>query len=504
MPQKTNNPSSFARNSWITVDLGGLQRILSRSGKEILAYELVQNAWDEQVSVVRVSLPKPRHGKTTLTVADDSPTGFRNLSDAFTLFADSAKKNNPEQRGAFNAGEKFVLAFCDRAIVLTTSGGILFDHRGRHRTRKRSERGSIFEGDIRISVSEWEKICAGIRKLIPPVRTTLNGEEIPHREPLHRLRAKLPTVTANSRGQLASTVRETEVCIYEPFPEERPALYEIGIPVIEIEGKWHVDVQQKVPVNLERNRVSPGYLRAVRVAILNEMATHLNESDASSVWVREAAGDPRVAGAAFSHVMDLRFGPKRVTYDPSDPEANRIAVSRDYTVIPSAALSPGEWANVRQHSASLPAGQVTPSPRPFSNTGKPLKLLDPDKRFPELAWFEDFAKRLAFELIHRRITITFADDPGWGFSGCYGNAQLTVNLSVHDKAWFVGFPGKLLERWIPFLIHEFAHERVGGHLKEEYHHECRRLAGLLARLVFEMRALFQIGEAEAPSTRTAQ
>src|SRR5713226_2727012 len=320
-----------SRNSWITVDMDGLQRILARGGKEVLAYELVQNAWDERVSAVHVSLLRPRHGKTTLTVSDDSPAGFQDLADAFTLFADSAKKANPEKRGAFNADEKFVLAFCDQAMLLSMTGGVIFDHRGRRRTRQRTERGSVFTGALRLSISEWEQIGAAIRRLIPPVRTTFNGQENLRRTALRSFRANLPTVIANARGQLSTKLRETELRIYEPPPGEKPMLYEMGIPVTELDDKWHVDIQQKVPVNLERNRVSSTYLRAVRVAVLNEMASRLSMSDASSTWVREAASDPRVEGRAFTHIMDLRFGPKRVTYDPSDPEANRIAASRDYT-----------------------------------------------------------------------------------------------------------------------------------------------------------------------------
>jgi hypothetical protein len=54
---------------------------------------------------------------------------------------------------------------------------------------------------------------------------------------------------------------------------------------------------------------------------------------------------------------------------------------------------------------------------------------------------------------------------------------------------FAGVLGTLLERWVPFLIHEFAHERVKGHLSDEYHRECCRLAGILARVIAEDRSI---------------
>ena len=61
--------------------------------------------------------------KALLVVEDDAPEGFKDLSHAFTLFADSAKKINPEQRGRFNLGEKLVLAISDEVTIRTSKGG---------------------------------------------------------------------------------------------------------------------------------------------------------------------------------------------------------------------------------------------------------------------------------------------------------------------------------------------------------------------------------------------
>lgn len=476
-------------NSWLEVDLKGLQKILNRRGKEFLVYELVQNAWDERASSVEVSLPRPERGQTILTVTDDAAEGFRDLSHAFTLFAESYKKRNPEQRGAFNVGETFVLAFCEQASLISTKGGYIFDAQGRRRTRKRTRCGTEFKGTLRLTVTEWEHMCAEVRRLIPPIRTVFNGEEIETGKPVHTFTVQLPTVKQDAEGRLHSTVRQTEVRVHEPLSGETPILYEMGIPVTELGDKWHIDVQQKVPVNLERDRVPSSYLRALRVAVLNELAQHLTQSESGSVWVHDAMADERVTGAAVNKVMDLRFGKQRVTYDPSDAEANLIAASQGYTVIPAASFSAAEWANVRRHQASLPAGRVTPSPKPFSPNGQPLQTLDRKECSAEVLRFGAFAKNLAQELIGHPITIVFANDPHWGFGGCYGSAQLTVNVHAKGEAWFNGSTGILLERWVPFLIHEFAHDRVKGHLTDDYHRECCRLAGLLARLMAENPAI---------------
>src|SRR5882672_7367521 len=253
------------RASWLDVDLSGLRKLLARRGKEFIIYELVQNAWDEKCAVVNISLPRPRHGMAGLIVKDDAASGFKNLAHAFTLFAESYKKQNANQRGAFNAGDKFVLALCEEASIISTTGGIVFDSRGRRRTRKRTAQGSEFSGRLKLTFSEWEQISRAVRRIIPPIRTIFNGELIPTRKPLHTFECLLPTVISDRDGSLRRKTSKTQVAVYEPLQDERPSLYEMGLPIVATGDKWHVDIQQKVPLNLERDNVSPAYLQAVRV-----------------------------------------------------------------------------------------------------------------------------------------------------------------------------------------------------------------------------------------------
>jgi hypothetical protein len=72
-----------------------------------------------------------------VVVEDDSPVGFRDLSHAYTIFAESYKRGNPELRGQFNFGEKQFLSLCRTATISTTTGTVVFDDEGRHEhTRK--------------------------------------------------------------------------------------------------------------------------------------------------------------------------------------------------------------------------------------------------------------------------------------------------------------------------------------------------------------------------------
>src|SRR5206468_1434023 len=130
-------------NNWFEVDKQGLAQILERKGKEFALFELIQNGWDEPgVTKVNVTLLHQGRNKALLAVEDDAPEGFKDLSHAFTLFANSSKKENPEQRGRFNLGEKLVLAVSDEVTIRTTKGGIRFDADGRHGLHKSQPVGS--------------------------------------------------------------------------------------------------------------------------------------------------------------------------------------------------------------------------------------------------------------------------------------------------------------------------------------------------------------------------
>src|ERR1035441_6537445 len=117
---------------WFDVDKVGLGKLLERKGKKFVLFELIQNAWDQNVSRVDVTLTKePGSRYATICVEDDDPDGFKDLSHAWTLFAESDKKADAQKRGRFNLGEKLVLAVCVEAEIISTSGGVRFDDKWR-------------------------------------------------------------------------------------------------------------------------------------------------------------------------------------------------------------------------------------------------------------------------------------------------------------------------------------------------------------------------------------
>jgi hypothetical protein len=467
--------------NWFEVNQDGLRQLLAHRGPEFALFELVQNSWDEAgVSHVEVSVePMPGRVATAIvSVTDDATHGFADLTHAWTLYAPSAKKANPQQRGRFNQGDKLVLALADEAQIITTTGSVSFDATGRHRGRRKRDVGSQIRVIMRLTRDDQGRMVDACQRLLPPahITTTVNGQLLKPRTPLANgsWRATLPTVQADSAGYLRRTRRQTTVTLYEPRAGEPPTLYELGIPVVDLGVRWHVDVNQKVPLNSDRDNVPPAFLRELLVQIANHTAELLDPSGAAAPWVRQALADPRVEDITVRQVMDRLYGRKRVAYDPSDPEANKIATSHGYAVVHGGAHSRGEWQQIRRAGALPPAGQVTPSPKVLTSPdGKPP--IPPDQWTPGMRRLASYTQRLGLELLGFKPTVEF-QDLGNKHRAWWGNRTITFNLRQLGRRW----PDSASQEAVDaLLLHEFAHDREADHLDRAFPDEVARLGARL-------------------------
>jgi hypothetical protein len=462
--------------NWFDVDKQGLAKILERKGKEFAPYELIQNAWDEPgVTKVNVLLQYKGPNMALLVVEDNAPEGFKDLSHAFTLFADSAKKLDPEKRGRFNLGEKLALAISEEVTIRTTKGGIRFDAEGRHVLRARRSAGSQVECLLRLSPDECMAIQGQVLRLIPPqgISTVINGQELVRRVPRAQIPATLPTEIANEDGLLRRVNRATAVRLHGVLTGETATLYEMGIPVVETGDRWHYDVCQKVPLTFDRENVPPAFLRQVRVAVFNHMYDQLTTADANSEWVAAVVASRDCLPQAVEAYLRNRFGEKRVSFDPSDPEANKRAVSEGYTVVTGSMMSAEAWQNAKNAGAILPAGQVTPSPKTWTDKD------DPGDWIPESDWTKgmgqiaEFAMRLAERVLSRQIAVKFCATKRHGGDASYGpGGELTFNTLRLGAEWF---ERGVTQEVIELVIHELGHEYSGNHLSEEYHSALCRI-----------------------------
>lgn len=478
---------------WFEVDKDGLAKLIEKRGKHRAVFELIQNAWDQNVTSVQVALnPIQNKPCVEIVVTDDDPEGFMDLSHAFTMFAESNKKGDPGKRGRFNLGEKLVLALCNKAEISSTKGTVVFDKSGRRTIRKKTDKGSIFRGEMRMTREELDETRILIRTLLPPIKTLVNAAYLRPRRPLHRFECTLPTEIADDDGYLRRTSRKTIVEVYEPRkgdgyksnPDEKASIYEMGIPVVETGDKYHINVLQKVPLNTDRDNVTPSYLQTLRTLVFNEMHDTIDEEEANSQWVRSATSDERCNDAAMDSALTKRFGKMRVIYDPSDPEANHTAYSKGYTVITGSQLNKTEWKNVKDAGLAKPAGQVTPTNLVF--TGEIPAMRD-DELADDMKLVRQYAIALAEKLMKVKLRVSFLDTDDSDMLATYGNSlgdhRLTFYVRQLGENWFD--LDKNIEDIDDLLIHEFGHEYSGNHLDKAYHDALSRLGARLKKLALD-------------------
>jgi len=487
----------MTKTQMFDVDKEGLAKLLARRGIEFAALELIQNALDENVRTVSVHLEPSSGGYWTLLVEDDNPEGFADLSHAYTLFAESKKKGNAEKRGRFNLGEKLVIALSKETTISTTTGTIVFNKNGRRNAGYQRVEGTRVETLLKMSRADVERMIAAIHSLIvpPSIRLTLQvGEEpfalIGAREMMKSFEATLPTEIADEEGYLRPTARKTTIEVYKPREGEKATLYEMGIPVVETDDAWHINVLQKVPLNTDRDNVTPSYLRKIRTEVLNACVDQITPEEARASWTNDVLSDDKVAPEVVNTILTHRYGDKRVIRDPSDPESTKIAVSQGYAVIEAGTFSRAVWDNIRSSGAALPSGKVTPSPKPYSEDGRDLKIVKPEDYTKGMRAVVSYAERLAGALLGAgRLHITIASEATWPFAATFGGYELTLNMGRLGRDWFEKPNLEAINR---LLLHEFAHHYAADHLSSEFHEAICRLGARLARVALEEPGFFKL------------
>jgi hypothetical protein len=238
---------------------------------------------------------------------------------------------------------------------------------------------------------------------------------------------------------------------------------------------------QKVPLNADRDNVTPGSLRALRVAVLNEMAAELTVEDAHSTWVVDAL--PHAEDEAFRTALKKRVG-KAVVYDPSDPEANKRAMDKGYGVLNGRSLPKEVFARNRELGVIRPAGKVMPSGVPTSPHGKPP--IPRDEWTDAMENLARYTVEVGEHLLgpEAQLSVAFADIDN-RFTAWWGNYEVTFNLGKLGRSW----PAKVsTEKLDELLIHELAHNATADHLSSAFYDECCRLGAKLRSCKAELRS----------------
>lgn len=471
------------------VDTEGFAAMVRRRHPGFIFAELVANAFDQPgtESVHVTHEPVPNRPLIKVTVTDDDPTGFADLRDAYTLYRRTPKRADVQVRGRFNFGEKEFVSICLEATITTTIGQVSFkDDARKVSTRHKTEKGTEVSALVKMNRDDYARAVEYLEMFIPPEGVSLfvNGEETAvSQEAVGDFKIILPTEVEDEEGDLRRTVRKTRVLVTRaPDDRETPWLFEMGIPVCEIaEDTWDINIFQKVPLAQDRDSVTPGYLRKLRVAVLNNCHEELDEEDATQAWVTEAIADKDVEQDAFESIVSTRFGDDAVVYDPSDRESNNRASADGRRIIYGGSIPKGAHDNVKRFSSVPVAGTVFPTAKAvFGPQGQNINIENPTGKMTALC---EYTKWLAQEIMGVPLDVRVVNSQQ-GFSACYGDRSLLFNLRALGHEWFRTWQANL-ERANKLIIHEFGHEYEENHLSENYHEACCEIGAKLAMLVLK-------------------
>lgn len=481
--------------------------------KIFIIHELLQNAWDTDATTVEVTMTRiPNSPFVEIEVTDNNPTGFNDIAHAYTLFAESEKKNDPTKRGRFNMGEKMVFALARNARVSTTKGAVIFGEGKKFRLSKRkadmTETGSVVWMEIRMTIQEEAEVGEMVKKVLTPEdkATYFNGEEIAWREPTAVVADVAMRTLADTQGDgvMRTTTRQTTLEIHDAG-DSAAMVYEMGIPVVEMpDDKYSVNVMQKIPLNMDRDNISPRYRVALRGEILNATANLLTKDDAQATWVKEALEHKNLDTATIDKTMDKMIGKKRAIFNAKDSEANAGAVVAGYKVMHGGMLSKSAWKNVKSTGTTKATTQVGGG-RFASHSFKMRNAIPTEMRLREDEWTVEM-KRVACLTkrmcdyrgvsLHGVSIVKHLKKHGGRYAALAGGGRITFNLSTLGKDAFDLTDDARLSYMVSLISHEMAHLATGcscddgGHYNPRFRDHMERSIGEFTVLALRDRSFF--------------
>lgn len=456
-------------DNWFDVDKEGLKQLQAGKPKHYLLRELIQNAWDENVHEVKVDM-KFSNGVAIISVEDDNAQGFKDIKDSYTLYKETEKRKDPEKRGRFNLGEKQAFAICKEAKVETTKGTVIFNDKGRtENLDKKRKQGSVISVIVEMTQEEFDEMLEVINTYIIPeqVKFYVNGK----RKTSDKLYTQFETRLATEIIQdnvMRKAKRVTKVNLYK---KDKNFLYEMGIPIVEIECAYSIDIQQKVPLSSDRESVTQSYLRDVLCEVLNNTHEELAEADASQNWVREAMSDDRISQEAVTAVIEKRYGDKVCVADPFDKNSIDEAISNGYRVIRGNEMSGEEWGIVKKFKSLFSSSSL------FGTSFVAAESVTPNK---EQLLVAKYAKKIAKRLLGIDITVQFVKARDM-VTAQYGSDTLTFNVAKLGPKFF---NTTVSEVTTDLIVHELGHH-AGNHTEMEYHNLITRMTGQLVMLALK-------------------
>ena len=440
------------------INTEGMRQLHADRRPHELVKELIQNVFDEDRATKCEITVVPALDETRIVVEDDGG-GFEHIEDAYTLMGETAKRGDPTKRGRFNMGDKEILSVALEGSIETTGHTVRFPRNG-GRTLQRNNRrqGTKVTVTMPWTREDAEELYDRLARFRPPdhITITVNGVELPRPVTTHQVETVLPTVVQAAPGQpLRNTNRRTKVNVC-PSSRATGCIYEMGIPIQEIDSPFDVDVQQKVPLPPNRDTVSSRYMQRVHKLVLEAVYREMDKEDYSESWVQKAIEEPDIDPDAVKHTLEGRYGDRVVTWS-SNTDSNMKAVDHGYQVMHPRSFSQQELKNLREKGGLKSAHDL------FGEDKSEHVYLEEKDLSADMISFRQWVRMLA-SLTGKHVDVRFVQEPSHRYAAsCSMNTDeptMHINLGRLPEDFVRGRGEEQLE----LIIHELAHSEMDGEM----------------------------------------
>lgn len=460
-----------------------------------LARELIQNSFDEQPSTVKALVTREDKGAGVILVIEDDAGGIRDPATLWTVYK-SDKKDDPTKRGRMGRGLKEAIVVSDNAVITSTLGTVAFERSMRggkpHWRRQMRNEKSVKGTHLTFRFKNWgpreaDAIVSYLRTILPPPGVTflVNAEERVVPVPWRVLALDLPTVVFDMEEGAEKKVRQTaQVHVHEGLvgPDGEPWLFEMGIPVQPIDCPWSVDVQQRVPMNPNRNAVSVQYLRSLYAQLLNMVGEEVHKDLLRDQWVNEAV-QSRVELRPEVKDVIVKAWTKGALLATTSAEA-KAAEGHHLDVVLASEIPKAVRPLVREHA-----------PRALDHMDKieseNTKVIPPNKQTPEETRLIRCWLWLVQAIGRGRYVESIVVSAGTVEGRVADYSPLFKRITLY-RNWLSGsfFNDPLSAEALEVFIHEVAHGRIGEHSHghgEDFADDCVRVGGATAEVLWTRR-----------------
>ena len=496
---------------WLAISTDGFAAMNAARPPEHLVKELVQNALDSFADgqLGRIQLQFRHWGDHLSVDCEDNGSGIDALADLRVVYL-THKTDSHRKRGRFGRGFKEALCIAQQAQVVSGSQRLEFLRDNGERVTRQSQLATPLSG-TRVSMQmPWSaEICEQLqgyfaRFLVPEgIALEVNDQRIEPRPALHRIDTSLTTEVYDTGSQSwKKPNRRTTIQLVPCAANESPTIYEMGIPVAALDWSvpFHCDIQQRVPMNPNRDAVASGYPLKLHVACLPTLLDGMGEATVKEDWVGAAAR--RCDGEVQKRIIERAFGRNiarsvpRVGARHFDEDARELGVQ----VINTAQASGGFREILKLHVPSAQevvrcdeASKAEQAGSKGFSIAEALRATDGRGRWIEQqGGVQHVASCLTFAVWFCQQLVNSCDETQDPVTGKLTlNPSLPRQLYAHwsssnvltlalDQAcfWQAPFGAESLK----ILIHEAAHA-MNMHHGYEFRTEVERLAGVAASLM---------------------